>query len=288
MKRLKYLPLVIVGIMTVGCSTRIKPGYVGIEVNAAGSNRGVSDYPIKTGRVWYNPYSTDILEWPTFVQNVVWTHNVDEGHPVNEELTFTTADKMAVSVDIALGYSLVAEKVPHFYVKFRTDDMNAFTHGFLRNLTREYIDKIGGRYKIDQIMGDNGPFLEEVKTALQKEVATYGVTLEQGPAFIGAPRPPTTVIDSINGTTQAAQNALKIQNEVASAEAEGRKKVASAEAQAKATLIYAEAESRANKMMAESLTPNLVELRRLEKWDGHLPQVSSSASPFVTLTNPGK
>jgi regulator of protease activity HflC (stomatin/prohibitin superfamily) len=104
------------------------------------------------------------------------------------------------------------------------------------------------------------------------------------------------VIDSINATAQAQQHALKIQNEVASAEAEGRKSVATAEAEARAaiaaaegkaksTLLWAEAEASANKKIADSLTPNFIELRRIDKWNGALPSTMPPGGtvPFITI-----
>lgn len=39
-----------------GCSV-VSPGEVGIVVNMAGSNRGVQDYPVRTGYVFYNPFT---------------------------------------------------------------------------------------------------------------------------------------------------------------------------------------------------------------------------------------
>jgi len=36
-------------------ATRIEAGYTGIEVNLAGSQRGASEIPIRTGWVFYSP-----------------------------------------------------------------------------------------------------------------------------------------------------------------------------------------------------------------------------------------
>lgn len=280
MKRLLWVGL---AVFAVGCSTRVQPGYVGIKVNASGSNRGVDDYPITTGRVWYNPFTTTVLEWPTFVQNTSWTHNVAEGHPTNEEITFTTADQMSVAADISIGYSLSADHVPHFYVKFRTDDMDQFTHGFLRNLTREKFDNIAGHYRIEQIMGDNGPFLTEVRAAVQKDIESFGLKIEQF-GLIGSPRPPESVIDSINAKVKATQIGIQTQNEVATATAEGQKRIAAASADAQAIAIRSQADAEANRRVAQSLSAELIELKRLEKWNGVLPQVSgTNGNPFITL-----
>jgi regulator of protease activity HflC (stomatin/prohibitin superfamily) len=115
--------------------------------------------------------------------------------------------------------------VPAFYAKFRADDLDSYTHGFLRNLAREKFDTAGGKYRIEQIMGDNAAFLKEVRAGLQADVAQYGISITQF-GFIGAPRPPQAVIDSINAKATATQKALQIELELKQAEAEGRKRVA--------------------------------------------------------------
>ena len=55
--------------------TRIEAGHVGIEINLAGSQRGASEIPIRTGWVFYSPSSTQIIQFPTYVQTVKWTRN---------------------------------------------------------------------------------------------------------------------------------------------------------------------------------------------------------------------
>ena len=55
--------------------TRIDAGYVGVEINLAGTQRGAADIPMRTGWVFYSPLRTQIIEFPTFVQTV------DEGYP---------------------------------------------------------------------------------------------------------------------------------------------------------------------------------------------------------------
>jgi regulator of protease activity HflC (stomatin/prohibitin superfamily) len=225
-----------------GC-TRIGPGHVGIEVNQAGSQRGVQDFTVTTGYVFYDPIATSVIEYPTFVQTAVWTHDPGEGHPANEEITFTTKDSMVVSIDVNLSYTLLAEKVPAFYVKFRSDDIETFTNGYLRNVARDCFNETAGSYVVEQIMGDNAPFLKASKECLQNDMNPIGVHIEQF-GIIGAPRPPDNVREAINLKVQAAQIALQKQNEVASAEADARKIIAAADGQAQA-----------NRKLTESITP---------------------------------
>jgi hypothetical protein len=47
--------------------TRIEAGHVGVEINLAGKQRGASEIPVRTGWVVYSPLSTQIIEFPTYV-----------------------------------------------------------------------------------------------------------------------------------------------------------------------------------------------------------------------------
>lgn len=267
----------------VACGTTIQPGHAGIVVDAYGKDRGVQSYTASTGRVWYNPITTTVFEYPTFVQSVVFTHSPDEGKAVNEEITFTNSDQMSIAADISLSYSLSIEKLPAFYVKFRSDDLNQFTYGFLRSLMRDKFNEIAGRYTIGQIMGDNGPFLKEVKAALQADLEPIGVHLESQFGFIGAPRPPAQVIKAINMKVEATQLAIQKQNELVQVQADAAKEVAKAEGYAKALLVKGEAETAYNRKMADSMSDRLIEKWRLDKWNGVLPQVTGGNTPWVSL-----
>lgn len=264
---------------SVGCK-HVDAGHVGIEIDSC-SGAGVEPKVAPVGYHGIGPCTT-IVQYPTFVQTAVWTKSPDEGHPTNEEITFTNADQMQIAVDISLAYQLQPEKVPAFYAKFRADNLDTFTHGFLRNLAREKFDTAAGKYNITQIMGDNAAFLKEVRDALQKDLDPYGIQISQF-GFIGAPRPPQSVIDSINAKAEAAQKALKIELELKQATAEAAKSVATATGEANSTKIKADADAYANQKLASSLSEVLVRYRQIEKWDGHLPQVSGSGGGGLLL-----
>ncbi len=274
----------------VGC-THVEAGHVGVEVDSC-SNGGVRAQPVGVG---YHTVGacTKIVEYPTYVQTAVWTHDVNEGRPVNEQITFTNADQMQIEADISIAYQLAYDKVPAFYEKFKADDLAVFTHGFLRNIAREKFDDVAGRYKIEQIMGDNSKFLAEVRAALQAEVEAYGVKIVQF-GFVNAPRPPKNVIDSINAKITATQKSIQIENELRQSKAEAQKHIAQAEGEAQAAIsrakgeaeakhIIAEAEAQANRKIAESLTPSLIEYKKVGRWDGRLSQVSGAGGAIVNL-----
>lgn len=285
MKRSTWIVIALAAVLSSAC-TRVGPGYVGIKVSLAGDSKGVDSAPATTGWVIYNPAFTSVYEYPTFVQTAVWTLNPNEGDSscdkCNEEITFTNADKMQVSADISLSYHLVAEKVPAFYVKFRSDDLKLFTHGFLRNLARDTFNEHAGKYSIGQIMGDNAAFIKDVRDSLQELLVPLGVQLDQF-GLIGAPRPPQAVIEQINASVHATQLATQKQNELVQVEADNAKERIKTDTWARNTLVAAEAQATSNRKLADSITPNLLELKRLEKWNGVLPTVSGGSTPFISL-----
>src|SRR3984957_17675779 len=142
---LLLVPLFVV-LFFVGCATRIGPGRVGIKVDLAGSQRGAEALPIRTGLVFHNFLASTIVEYATSVQTAKWTKDPNEGSPPNEEMSFNTRDGLTVYGDLSVSYHLDASKVPAFYVKFRNDDITQFTHGFLRNVARDAINRTGSQY----------------------------------------------------------------------------------------------------------------------------------------------
>lgn len=59
-------------------------------------------------------------------------------------------------------------------------------------------------------------------------------------------------------------------------------KIKQAEADAEVKRIAAEAEAEANRKIAESLSHNLIEYKKIDKWDGAMPKVTGS-TPFVKV-----
>ena len=134
----------------------------------------------------------------------------------------------------------------------------------------------------------------EVRAEVQKELDPYGVHIEQL-GFNGSPRPPQAVIDAINGKVKATQDAIRVENEVRQTKAQAEKDVAKATGEANALIAKATGEAKANGLVNGSLTPNLLEWRRLDiqlnainKWDGKLPVYSGGSTPLIQLPMPAK
>ena len=268
-----------------GCTT-VGPGNVGIKINQTGDNRGVDQLPLETGWVTYNIFTQKVFEYPIFVQTVIWTADTKEGAPADESITFNSKEGMVINGDISLSYQLTAEKVPAFYVKFRSDDLKAFTYGFLHNVARDAFNEIGPTFSVEEIYGPSKEFLlKKVVERINSQTKQYGVEIVQF-GFTGALRLPPSVIDALNGKIAATQTAMRVHNEVMTAQAEAEKTIATAKGQAEA-----------NRILAQSISPQLIQWRNLaiteqwiNKWNGQKAQVELGGDnkPLIQIPVPGK
>src|SRR5271156_2185861 len=273
--------------------TRIEAGHVGVVINLAGQQRGASEIPGRTGWVVYSPLSTQIIEFPTYVQTVKWTRDMSEGHPINEEMGFNSKEGMEILVDVSLSYAIDPSKVPDFYIKYRVSDLDLFTPGILRDIVRNSLNEVASTFTVEDIYGERkADFLNKVQAMIEQKVAPVGVSVQQF-GFIGAPRVPDVIAAAITAKAQAIQQAERARNELATTQAEAAKKIAEAEGDAKSMVTRAQGEADANRIRQTSLTPQLLELRRIEnsqmlieKWNGQLPQVESGSGSGMILQLP--
>ena len=277
-----------------GCN-RIDPGYVGIAVNQAGSNKGVEDYPLLTGWAVYNPITTTIYEYPTFQQNVIWTASPHEGNLHDESISFNCKGGAAITADVSMSGKFKTEKVPFIFVKFRTDP-ETIVHNYLRNEVRDALSRVAGTYDPMDVIGEKrAEFLDALTKEVAHRVGDWWVV--DYITFAGKLRMDARIEQSINNIIEqkqkTAQSELQVKQiraqadqAVAQAEGEARSKKAIAEGEAQAILAKAEAQAKANHLLAESLSPALVQYEALHRWDGKLPVYSGmgSAVPFMNLS----
>lgn len=283
--------LLLVIVLANSCE-RINVGNVGIKINLAGAPRGAESVPTVTGYVLYNPFMSQVLEYPVFVQTARW-----EGA---EQISFNSSEGLVLTADISLSFQLKPEKVPSFYTKFRSDNLDKFTHGFLRNVTRDsFGDVAGASYTAEQILGQKKEeLLKRVTERLNASLGSIGIEVQQL-GFLNVPRPPDSVTNAITAKIAATQLAVQVENELRRTKAEAEKLMAAAEGQAKSKITIAEADARvrvtaadadakANQLLNKSLSPELMEWQRLQisresiqKWNGVRPQVEGAGAGLM-------
>ena len=274
--------LLAVMLLGAGGCTKVEPGYVGIKVKLYGRQRGVQDYPIVTGRVWYNPWTEEIYQFPTFLQNVVWTRSPNEGSPADESITFNSREGAIINADVGLSYAFDGNKVPELFVEFR-QPAEVITNIYIRNKVRDALNREASRMSVTDIYGvKKQDLLNSVKLDLEDELAHKGIHFDTV-SFTSGLRVPPQVEESINSAIEATQRAVEAQNKVAQSTAEAQQRIAEANGIAQSTMIKAKAQADANQLLNSSLTPMLIQYEALQKWNGTLPQVTSGAVPFINV-----
>jgi regulator of protease activity HflC (stomatin/prohibitin superfamily) len=178
-------------------------------------------------------------------------------------------------------------------VKYRVSDLDVFTHGILRDIVRNSLNEVASTYNVEDIYGDHkAEFLQKVQAMIEQKVTAVGVGVQQF-GLIGAPWVPAVIAAAITAKAQAIQQAERARNELATTQAEAAKKIAEAVGDAKSLVTRAQGEADANRIRQNSLTPQLLELRRIEnnralidKWNGQLPTVQSGQGGGLMLQLP--
>jgi regulator of protease activity HflC (stomatin/prohibitin superfamily) len=269
----------LLGVVLTGC-TRVEPGNVGIKVNLYGSNKGVDDITLATGRVWYNPITEDIYTFPTYMQNGVWTRDEIDDSPEDESITFNSVEGAVINADIAVSYQIIPESVPSIFVELRQDS-NYIKNVYVRSKTRDSFSRHASKMKVVDIFGaKKEELLSAVKEDLQTNMPGFKFDMI---TFIGGLRVDPLVEQSISSTIQATQRAIEAENKVKQSTAEAQQKVEEARGLAESILLESKARAEANEMLTKSLSPALLQYEALQKWDGILPKVTGEVVPFISV-----
>jgi len=238
---------------------RIDAGHVGVKVNQYGDNKGVDDVVAVTGMVFYNPFTTAIYEFPTFIQ-----HKEYKGE---NSFIVNSKDGSEFSVSPIMNYSVQRDKVPAIFSKYRRP-LEDIEEGFLKTAVYDAFRLATNKYTADELISNRAVFEVEVRRLLDGQLLKEGFTINQ---FTSNLIYPETFKRSIEAKNNAVQAALRAENEVKTAEARAKIKVATAEGNAQAMLTSAKAEAEANSLKQRTITPMLLQLEWINKWDGKLP-----------------
>lgn len=238
---------------------RIDAGHVGVRVNQYGDNKGVDDVVAVTGMVFYNPFTTRVYEFPTFIQ-----HKEYKGE---NSFVVNSKDGSEFSVSPIMNYSVQRDKVPAIFSKYRRP-LEDIEEGFLKTAVYDAFRLATNKYTADELISNRAVFEIEVRRLLDGQLLKEGFVINQ---FTSNLVYPETFKKSIEAKNNAVQAALRAENEVKTAEAQAKIKVATAEGNAQAMLTQARAEAEANKLKQATLTSLLLQQLWIEKWDGKLP-----------------
>lgn len=249
---------------------RIKPGYVGVKVEGYGSTKGVQNLTLATGDVAYNPLTEQVFAFPTFEQSYVWTKDTNEQNPVDESITFNSVEGIVINADINVQFAFITDKIPVVFQAYR-QDADEITKTIIRSQVRDVINAAASKKKLTDIFGaGKSDMLAEVKQILNQRLQDKGIRFDLV-TFVNALRVDPAVQQSLNATVNASFKAAEAQNRLK---------------EAQTNLEIAKVSAKENEVTSKSLTPQILESKALEKWNGVLPQ-STSGMPFLQLPTNG-
>lgn len=261
--------LTLVFVMSSCGYERVDAGYEGIKVNLYGDGKGVDDVSLVTGAVWYNPITTAVYEYPTYVITVDY-----------EPFSINAKDGSSFSVDPTISLKIVDRKSPEVFRKYRkdniTDVINTTLYNYVKNAFRIQLNN----YTTDELVSKREEFEKAIEDRLSKELLAENFQLEQMTSGLQYPE---TLVRSIDEKNAAIQKALKAENEVKTIEAEAKKRVAEAQGQAEALRIKGDAEADYNRKISASLSTLIIQQNMIEKWDGKLPVMSGATNTILDV-----
>lgn len=249
------------------CRERIDAGYEGIKVNLYGDGKGVDDISLVTGVIWYNPFTTEIYEYPTFVQTVDY-----------EPFSINARDGSSFTVDPTISLKIIDGKSPEVFKKYRknniTEVINTTLYNYVKNAFRIQLNN----YTTDELVSKREEFEKAIEDRLTEELKAENFQLEQMTSGL---QYPSTLVKAIDAKNAAVQEAQRAQNEVLKIKAEAEKKIAEARGQAEALKIKGDAEAEYNRKIAASLSSLIVQQNMINKWDGRTPVFTGAGNTIL-------
>lgn len=244
---------VILLIAVCSCFTVVPTGTSGVVLTLG----KISDKPLSEGLHFKAP----VVQQIEIVSNKIQVQEV-EADSVSKDLQ-AVRSTIAVNFKVANNYSCSI---------YQNIGPNYQDIVFLPAV-QESVKSVSAKYTAEQLITMRPQVGEEIKNTLEEKVAEYGILVEK-----------FNIVDfefseefnsAIEAKQVAEQNLIKTKTEqeqqLVIAKTEAEKKKLAAEAEAEAISIKAEAQAEANQTINASLTSQLIEYEKIDKWNGELP-----------------
>jgi len=248
--------LIVIGLATQSFQI-VRAGERGVVFNTLAG--GVQSRLLKEGLQFKIPFVEDII-------------------PVDVKVQKSETDAQAASKDlqivrsrIALNYHVDPERVNTVYQDIGIE----FKSRIIDPQVQEAVKAVSAQYTAEELITKRPKVRDDIKEMLAQRLREFNIILDE-----------FNIIDfafsdefnrAIEAKQTAEQNALKARRDL------DRIKI-----EAEQTVTRAKAEADAQRLQSVTITPILLQLRAIEKWNGVLPQVTGGATPFIDLKSMGK
>jgi regulator of protease activity HflC (stomatin/prohibitin superfamily) len=243
----------------------IGPGKRGVLMNWGAVEPGV----IRPGLHFKVPFQQSVVTLNARVQNF------------SSQETAASRDLQNVTTNIAINFHLVANKVDHLYQRVgKIPDLEAKV---LTPIASNSVKAITARYNAENLVENRDKVRRGIEREIVANLKLYNVKIDavniSNFAFSG------DYAQAIEQKQVAQQRALQSRYELKQAKIDAQQQVVKAQAKAKATLVAAHAEAKALRLKRKAVTPELILLNAVNKWDGRMPSVlaGSKALPLLDV-----
>lgn len=285
-------------IMCFMCMERVPAGYVGVVYNMSG---GVDGEVLTQGWHLVSP-TKKVTTYSIGIEQSYLTSEDKGDSKKDESFNIPTSDGKTVKVNLEFSYRFDSERVTDTFVRFKGRSGEDVKDTFIKPKIMAWTQEISATYPVTDIFGDKRTQINaELDTYLKQKFEPYGIIIdtvnftdisvdEETAAAIQKKVTAQQELELANIEAQTAKVQAEKDKQVALIEAEKNKETAAiqaeqakikAQGEADAKKIAADAEAEANRKIAESLTPELIERQKIEKWNGDVPQVQGSSTPII-------
>lgn len=287
-------------IFGIACAKKVPAGYVGIIYSM---NGGVSDDVLTQGWHLVSP-TKDVVLYSVGIEQSYLTSGEDGDSKGDDSFEVPSSDGKGLRVDLTFTYRYDQATVTSLFTRFKGQSGKEVRDSFIKPNIISWTKEVTAKYPVTDILGDERANLNiAITDYIKNKFDPYGIVVENVSLIdINADdETRASVQRKVNAQqelelAQIEQKTANVQaqkdKEVALIEAEKEKEVAEinaekakikAEGDAEAVKIKANAEAEANSQIAKSLTPELIEEKKINKWDGKLSVISDPSGTIINM-----
>lgn len=286
---------IVVGILVLGVLLALKscqkvtPGMVGVVYSPSG---GVKEHTLSQGWNFVSPLNK-VSMYSVATEQAYLSRDTREGSRDDESFMVVTKDGKTVNVDLEYSYRFDEARVAELFTRFRGRDGESIEKTYIRGKIKAYVNEVSAKFSVLEIYGEKRAQLNrEVFEHVRDIFAKDGIIIESTNFSRIALDEATEQAIQKRVNSQQELERQKIEKQKAEIEAQrllvisnsiAERKIVEAKAEAERITTLAQAEAEANRLKLKSITKELIEYEKVNKWNGQLPTVTGGANPILDM-----
>ncbi len=243
---------VLIVLIAFNCFAIVQPGHTGVVVNLG----KVSDNVLEEGLHFKIPFVSEIVQ----IDNRVLKTEV--------ESNAASKDLQTISSKVSINYRVNKSSSAEIYKNVGND----YTNVIVNPAIQECVKSVAAKYTAEQLITNRTVVSTEMEEAISEKINPYGLSIE---VF--------NIVNfdfseefnkAIEAKQTAQQEALKAEQDLARIKVEAQQ-----------TIEKAEAEAEAYRLKNAELSEEIIMMEFVEKWDGKMPSVMSSAEAMFDVSS---